>query len=125
MTDTNSQKIMNEIGLLADRKRWDIRYDREAQLVVVEGVHLSKQWRPSETAVLLDLPAEYPAQPPRAYIEESIRFVGKRDGGGERPDFVAPHSIREDIKWCPIHVDLEWGADQWLGSVLVHIERVM
>lgn len=116
---------MTEIEQLGSRKRWTVTYDREAQTVIVEGVQLSDRWQPSETAVLFELPTTYPDQPPRVYIDESVRFIGNGGSDSRRPDFVAPRSSRGEAKWCPMYLDADWGPNQWLGSVLVHIERVM
>lgn len=120
-----SQETMNEIKQLSKRDQWSISYDREERVVLVEGISLSEQWRPAETAVLLELPDSYPDDPPRAYIEESVRFVGESDPEGDQPAMVAPRSARDDVEWRPFYLDIDWGPNQWLGSVLLHITKVV
>lgn len=71
----------------------DIEASRDLRRVKVKGVLLPPGWNRSTTAVLLEIPEDYPLSPPgagssRLYLEPGLRFNGRTPSNYHDPGFL-------------------------------------
>ena len=102
------------------RLSYDFSESREIQ---INGMAFPDGWENrsggKHGAVLIEVPENYPEQPPRAYISDEMRF------DGDRPTSMAPGRIGTPAEWAGIELFAtpeEW--DPAADSFVTVFERV-
>lgn len=104
------QKEIPDLKKVTGSVRWDLTSGFRgvgAGYVVLVNFPFPRGWKPRKAYLLYTLPASYPAEMPRAFIDEDMRYKGgvpeimQLDWG---PDGVAEHCIHQaDLRneWTP------------------------